>query len=106
MGTSLMPVCSFGLKGWMNSQTRRPFVFGGGAEPAVTDGPFSNAKDQIGGFRIIECAGIDEALDGPERLRWTTARLRSARWSASRNAAHSARDPAFLGSRITATVAA
>lgn len=29
---------------------------------AVTDGPYLEAKEHIGGFWILECAGIDEAL--------------------------------------------
>ncbi len=28
----------------------------------VTDGPYSEAKEHIGGFWILECANIDEAL--------------------------------------------
>ena len=33
-----------------------------GGDPLVTDGPFSEAKEQIGGFWIIEAADLDEAL--------------------------------------------
>jgi len=29
---------------------------------AVTDGPYLEAKEHIGGFWILECAGMDEAL--------------------------------------------
>lgn len=53
------------------------WVFGGGLEPAdtatvvnvsndatvMTDGPFAETKEQIGGFWIIEAADLDEALD-------------------------------------------
>jgi hypothetical protein len=49
-----------GMDELANAKTVR---FGRGAEPAVTDGPFSNAKEQVGGFWIIECASIDEALE-------------------------------------------
>ncbi|TDD67019.1 transcription initiation protein [Jiangella aurantiaca] len=28
-----------------------------------TDGPFMETKDQIGGFALIECSGIDEAVE-------------------------------------------
>jgi hypothetical protein len=52
-------------------------VFGGGlhtpdlatvvrsenGEILTTDGPFAEAKEQIGGFWIIEAADLDEALD-------------------------------------------
>lgn len=30
--------------------------------PLVTDGPFAETKEQLGGFIIIECADLDEAL--------------------------------------------
>ena len=33
-----------------------------GGAPLVTDGPFSEAKEQIGGFWVIEAADLDEAL--------------------------------------------
>jgi hypothetical protein len=29
----------------------------------VSDGPFAETKEQIGGFDIIECASLDEALE-------------------------------------------
>jgi hypothetical protein len=32
-------------------------------EVLVTDGPFPEAKEQIGGFWIIEAADLDEAMD-------------------------------------------
>lgn len=52
------------------------WVFGGGLQPAdiatvvkaksgeviTTDGPLPEAKEQIGGFWIINCADLDEAL--------------------------------------------
>ena len=30
--------------------------------PSVTDGPFAEAKEAVGGFYVIEAAGIDEAV--------------------------------------------
>lgn len=32
-------------------------------ELLVTDGPFAETREQIGGFDVIECADIDEALE-------------------------------------------
>lgn len=29
----------------------------------VADGPFAETKEQIGGFDVIECAELDEAID-------------------------------------------
>lgn len=31
-------------------------------DPVITDGPFSEAKEQIGGFWVVEAADLDEAL--------------------------------------------
>lgn len=53
------------------------WVFGGGLEEPdtatvvresegdylITDGPFPEAKEQLGGFWILECGDLDEALD-------------------------------------------
>jgi hypothetical protein len=33
-----------------------------GGDPILTDGPFSEAKEQIGGFWIIDVPDLDEAL--------------------------------------------
>jgi hypothetical protein len=30
--------------------------------PVVTDGPFAETKEQLGGFHIVDCGGLDEAL--------------------------------------------
>ncbi|MDQ1373548.1 MAG: hypothetical protein QOJ09_886, partial [Actinomycetota bacterium] len=52
------------------------WVFGGGLKPAdiatvvradngeilTTDGPFAEAKEQLGGFWVIQAADLDEAL--------------------------------------------
>jgi len=31
-------------------------------ELLVTDGPFAETKEQIGGFDVLECASVDEAI--------------------------------------------
>ncbi len=33
-----------------------------GGAPTVTDGPFAESKEQLGGFCLLECADLDEAL--------------------------------------------
>lgn len=33
-----------------------------GAAPVVTDGPYAETKEQFGGFYLISCADLDEAL--------------------------------------------
>jgi hypothetical protein len=32
-------------------------------EQTVTDGPFAETKEQLGGFYLLECDGIEEALE-------------------------------------------
>jgi hypothetical protein len=32
-------------------------------ERLVTDGPFAETKEQLGGFYLLECGGLDEAVD-------------------------------------------
>jgi hypothetical protein len=43
-------------------------------EVSMTDGPYAEAKEQIGGFTVIEAADLDEALDwarkGSEACTW------------------------------------
>jgi hypothetical protein len=34
-----------------------------GENPLVTDGPFADTKEGIGGIYVVECASRDEALD-------------------------------------------
>jgi hypothetical protein len=33
-----------------------------GGRPVVTDGPYAETKEQFGGFHIVECRDLDEAL--------------------------------------------
>jgi hypothetical protein len=32
-------------------------------ELLISDGPFAETKEQIGGFDVIECADLDEAIE-------------------------------------------
>ena len=32
-------------------------------KPIVTDGPFAETKEAVGGFDLIECAGLEEAVE-------------------------------------------
>ena len=34
-----------------------------GGELVIADGPFTEAKEQIGGFDILECDDLDEAIE-------------------------------------------
>jgi hypothetical protein len=39
-----------------------------GAERLVTDGPFAEAKEVMGGFYVVDCASMDAALEWARRL--------------------------------------
>ena len=32
-------------------------------EPVTTDGPFAETKEQLGGFYILDCKDLDEAIE-------------------------------------------
>ena len=34
-----------------------------GREPLVTDGPFTETKEAVGGFYVVDCAGRDVAIE-------------------------------------------
>lgn len=48
-----------GLKGTATATTVRT----SGGKKTVHDGPFAEAKEQLGGFYLIEAADIDEAIE-------------------------------------------
>jgi hypothetical protein len=66
-----------GCGGWSERMLERGVLVGGGGlrPPAegkavrvrrrqllLTDGPFAETKEQVGGFCLIECASLDEAV--------------------------------------------
>ncbi len=34
----------------------------------ATDGPFAETKEQLGGYYIVECANLDEAIEAAGRI--------------------------------------
>ena len=67
-----------GCGGWSEEMAERGVLRGGGGlRPAdeattvrvrgdavlLTDGPFAETKEQMGGFCLIECADLDEAIE-------------------------------------------
>jgi hypothetical protein len=40
-------------------------------ETTVTDGPYAESKEQLGGFYVVECKDLDEALDYAKRIPFT-----------------------------------
>lgn len=39
-----------------------------GGEQVITDGPFAETKEVLGGFYLLECADLDEALSWAARI--------------------------------------
>lgn len=67
-----------GCEGWSEEMAARGVVRGGGGlrppneattvrvrdtQVLLTDGPFADTKEQIGGFCLIECGDLDEAIE-------------------------------------------
>jgi hypothetical protein len=40
----------------------------GVGERAITDGPFTESKEQLGGFYLLECENLDSALDWAKKV--------------------------------------
>jgi hypothetical protein len=43
-------------------------VRGRNGKPAITDGPFAETKEQLGGYHLLECANLDDALSMAARI--------------------------------------
>ena len=37
-------------------------------DPIVTDGPFAETKEQLGGFYLLDCKDLDEALEWARKI--------------------------------------
>jgi hypothetical protein len=46
-------------------------------ETLLTDGPFAEIKEQVGGYFLLECADLDEAV------KWATVNPSIRKWGAS-----------------------
>jgi hypothetical protein len=40
----------------------------GGGDPVVTDGPFAETKEQLGGYYLLDCKNLDEALGWAKKI--------------------------------------
>jgi hypothetical protein len=43
-------------------------VRGRSGKPVVTDGPFAETKEQLGGYHLVECKDLDEAVSIAKRI--------------------------------------
>jgi hypothetical protein len=48
----------------------------GGGSPVVTDGPFAETKEALGGFYVVECTDLDQALGFAQALPAETVEVR------------------------------
>ncbi len=55
-------------EGLQPSATATTVKVGEGSDRMVTDGPFAETKEQLGGFYLLECADLDEALDWAKKV--------------------------------------
>ena len=49
-------------------KTAKTVRFGEGGEPAVTDGPFAETKEQLGGFCLIDVDSLEEAIGWAKKV--------------------------------------
>jgi hypothetical protein len=54
--------------GLQESSTATTVRIGSTGERLVTDGPFAETKEQVGGFYVIECANQDEAVEWAKKV--------------------------------------
>lgn len=68
---------------WIGSMTKSGHYLAGGklqssasattireknGKPTITDGPFAETKEQLGGYHVVECKDLDEALSIAQRI--------------------------------------
>ena len=42
--------------------------FGRDGQPTITDGPFVETKEQLGGFYLVDCPSLDEAIEASAKM--------------------------------------
>jgi hypothetical protein len=55
-------------EGLQESATAKTIKVRSEGEPLVTDGPFAETKEQLGGFYLLECASLEEALSWAKKV--------------------------------------
>ena len=55
-------------EGLQESATATTVRIGDGGERVVTDGPFAETKEVVGGFYLIECENLDQALEWAKKI--------------------------------------
>jgi hypothetical protein len=57
-----------GGEGLQPSATTTTVRLGEGGDPVVSDGPFAETKEQLGGYYLLDCKDLDEALAWAKRI--------------------------------------
>ena len=52
----------------VNAATAVETVFREQRDTVVTDGPFAETKEQLGGFYLLECEDLDEAISWARKI--------------------------------------
>jgi hypothetical protein len=52
----------------LQSTSTATTVSGKNGKPVITDGPFAETKEQLGGYHLVECKDLDEALSIAARI--------------------------------------
>ena len=55
-------------EGLQPSNTATSIKVGEGSDRMVTDGPFAETKEQLGGFYLLECDNLDQALEWAKKV--------------------------------------
>ena len=55
-------------EGLQPSETATTVRVGEGGDRLVTDGPYAETKEQVGGFYLIEAENLDEAIEWAKKL--------------------------------------
>jgi hypothetical protein len=52
----------------LQSRATAATVRAGNGKPVVTDGPFAETKEHLGGYHLIECKNLNEAISIAKRI--------------------------------------
>jgi hypothetical protein len=55
-------------EGLQESDSATTVRIGDGGDRVVTDGPFAETKEQVGGFYLLECENLDQALEWAKQV--------------------------------------
>jgi len=62
-------------EGLQPSATASTVTIREGDDPVVSDGPFAESKEQLGGFYLLECRDLDEALEYAKKIPYRNGKV-------------------------------